>query len=141
MASYGGRYFDGGYGRDSKGGRTIYSERLENFRKQVTLLNGIEFMCSDYKSIDITQFSNCLIYLDPPYRDTKKYSKQAIDYDEFYDFCERLAKNNVVLISEYNMPEDRFECLWSKTVKCLQKSDRETGDDRVEKLFVCKGEL
>lgn len=32
MASYGGRYFDGGYGRDSKGGRSIYNERLNNFK-------------------------------------------------------------------------------------------------------------
>lgn len=35
-ASYGGRYFDGGYGRDSKGGRSIYSERLNNLKKTST---------------------------------------------------------------------------------------------------------
>lgn len=33
-ASYGGRYFDGGYGRDSKGGRSIYNERINNLKKQ-----------------------------------------------------------------------------------------------------------
>lgn len=32
-ASYGGRYFDGGYGRDSKGGRSIYIERLNNLKE------------------------------------------------------------------------------------------------------------
>ena len=61
------------------------------------------------------------------------------DYDEFYNFCEKLAENNIVLISEYNMPTDRFECIWSKDVKCLQKSDRKVGEDRTEKLFICKG--
>jgi DNA adenine methylase len=44
-ASYGGRYFDGGYGRDSKGGRSIYNERLKNFRTQIPDLNDIEFRC------------------------------------------------------------------------------------------------
>ena len=41
-ASYGGRYFDGGYGRDSKGGRSIYTERLQNLREQAPNLKGIE---------------------------------------------------------------------------------------------------
>ena len=50
-------------------------------------------------------------------------------------------KDNVVLISEYSMSEDRFECIWSKNVKCLQKSDRTTDDDRTEKLFLCKGRV
>lgn len=138
MASYGGRYFDGGYGRDSKGGRTIYQERLANFRKQVPLLKDIKFYCGDYKTLNMNNFHNCLFYLDPPYRNTKEYAKNLIDYEEFYDFCQELAKNNIVLISEYNMPEDRFECIWSKDVKCLQKSDRTVGDDRTEKLFICR---
>lgn len=33
-ASYGGRYFDGGYGRDAKGIRNIYAERVENLKQQ-----------------------------------------------------------------------------------------------------------
>lgn len=70
MASYGGRYFDGGYGRDS----------------------------------------NCVFYFDPPYKDTKQYSKQSIDYDSFYDFLRKLSENNIVLVSEYNMPDD-FKCI------------------------------
>ena len=138
MASYGGRYFDGGYGRDKKGGRTIYKERLANFKKQAPLFKDIDFYCGDYKKINIDRFKNCLFYLDPPYKDTKQYSKNVIDYDEFYNFCEKLAENNIVLISEYNMPIDRFECIWSKDVKCLQKSDRKVGEDRTEKLFICK---
>ena len=42
--------------------------------------------------------------------------------------------NNYVFISEYYMPND-FECVWSKEVKVLQKSDRTKGDVAVEKLF------
>ena len=112
-ASYGGRYFDGGYGRDSKGGRSIYR-------------------CCDYN--DFADYKNCLFYFDPPYRNTKQYSKQSIDYDEFYDFLRKLSENNIVLVSEYNMPDD-FKCIWQKERKVLQKSDRVTGEKAVEKLF------
>ena len=135
-ASYGGRYFDGGYGRDSKGGRSIYNERLKNFRTQIPDLNDIEFRCCDYK--DFADYKDCLFYFDPPYRNTKQYSKQSIDYDEFYDFLRKLSENNIVLVSEYNMPDD-FKCIWQKERKVLQKSDRVTGEKAVEKLFEIRG--
>lgn len=47
-------------------------------------------------------------------------------------------KDNIVVISEYNMPDD-FNCIWEKERKVLQKSDRVTGDKAVEKLFVWNG--
>lgn len=135
---YGGRYFDGGYGRDSKGNRTIYKERLANFKEQAPLFKEINFYCGDYKTLNKEKFINCLFYLDPPYKNTKQYAKNIIDYEEFYIFCEELAKNNIVLISEYDMPSNRFECIWSKDVKCLQKLDRKCGESRTEKLFIVK---
>ena len=138
MASYGGRYFDGGYGRDSKGGRTIYKERLANLKQQASQLDGIDFIESDYKNFPVDKYFNCVFYLDPPYRDTKEYAKNEIDYDEFYDFCVRLSQDNVVLISEYYMPDDRFKCIWEKEIPMLQKSDRVKGETRTEKLFMCK---
>lgn len=136
-ASCGGRYFDGGYGRDSKGGRSIYIERLNNLKEQASNLNGIHFFCRDYKDYLNFNIENALFYLDPPYKGTKRYSKQNINYDEFYNFCKQLSKNNIVIISEYNMPDD-FECIWQKERKVLQKSDRITGDTAIEKLFICK---
>ena len=136
-ASYGGRYFDGGYGRDSKGGRSIYNERLENIREQAPYLEEIIFSYCDYKYYLNQGIKNALFYLDPPYKGTKQYSKQQIDYDEFYDFCRELSKDNIVVISEYNMPDD-FECIWQKERKVLQKSDRISGEKAVEKLFIHK---
>jgi site-specific DNA-adenine methylase len=135
-ASYGGRYFDGGYGRDKRGGRSIYSERLKNLKEQAPNLKNIEFYCNDYKNFKYKKFKNCMIYLDPPYNNTKKYSDQSINYNEFYDFCENLSKNNIVIISEYNMPKNKFKCIWEKKVKMLQKSDRIIGEDRTEKLWI-----
>lgn len=135
MASYGGRYWDGGFGRDSKGGRSIYNERLNNFKKQTSYLNDINFMCCDYHNF--SNYKNCVLYFDPPYQNTKQYFKQSIDYDSFYDFLRKLSENNIVLVSEYNMPAD-FECIWQKERKVLQKSDRITGEKSVEKLFIAK---
>lgn len=136
-ASYGGRYFDGGYGRDSKGGCSIYNERLKNLKEQAPNLKDIHFFCRDYKDYLSFDIKNALFYLNPPYKGTKQYSKQNINYDEFYDFCRNLSKNNIVIISEYNMPDD-FECIWEKERKVLQKSNRIIGDKAVEKLFIYK---
>ena len=133
-ASYGGRYFDGGYGRDSKGGRSIYSERVKNLKEQAPNFEAIEFSCKDYMSYLDTGISDTLFYLDPPYKGTKQYDKQKINYDEFYDFCRAIAKDNIVVISEYEMPDD-FKCIWTKERKVLQKSDRKKADIAVEKLF------
>lgn len=136
-ASYGGRYFDGGYGKDPKGKRNIYVERVENLKEQAPSLNGIEFYCRDYKEYLDMGIKNALFYLDPPYKGTKQYDKQNINYNEFYDFCRELSKDNIVVISEYNMPDD-FICIWEKQRKVLQKSDRHRGDNVTEKLFICK---
>jgi site-specific DNA-adenine methylase len=130
-ASYGGRYFDGGYARDNNG-RNMYKERIINLKEDCELLQDINIRCNDYK--DFADYKNCLFYFDPPYKNTKQYSKQSIDYDSFYDFLRKLSENNIVLVSEYNMPND-FKCIWQKERKVLQKSDRVTGEKAVEKLF------
>jgi site-specific DNA-adenine methylase len=133
-ASYGGRFFDGGYGRD-KTGRNMYKERVKALKEQAPYLKDITFDVLDYKDIDPKQYKDSLFYLDPPYKSTKQYSKQNIDYNHFYEWCRQLGKNNIVIISEYNMPDD-FECIWEKSTKCYQKSDRTSADMRVEKLFI-----
>lgn len=135
-ASYGGRYFDGGYATAGKSSqRNIYQERVKNLRKQAPLLNDIEFYCCDYFNFDFSKYKNALFYFDPPYKGTKQYSKDIFDYDKFYDFCRDLSKTNIALISEYDMPDD-FKCIWKKEVKVNQKSNRTTADKAIEKLFI-----
>ena len=134
-ASYGGRYYDGGYGRDSKGGRSIYTERVANLKEQAPNLKDIKFYVKDYRDYLKLGIKNALIYCDPPYKNTKQYSKQSINYEEFYNFCREMSKDNIVVISEYTMPDD-FVCIWQKERKVLQKSDRVKGEKAVEKLFI-----
>lgn len=86
--------------------------------------------------------SQYVIYCDPPYRNTVKYATNDFPYDEFYQWCRDLSKNNIVLISEYSMPSD-FKCIWEKDYKCLMYSSKKTNDkvnNRVEKLFIYKGD-
>ena len=131
--SYGGRYYDAGFGRDKTGKRNIYKERAANLKKDSPLLQDIELRCCDYT--EFANYKNCLLYFDPPYLGKKQYSKQSINYKEFYDFLRKLSENNIVLVSEYKMPND-FKCIWQKERKVMQKSDRIIADKAVEKLFI-----
>lgn len=133
FASYAGRSFDGGYGRDKAGKRNIYAERLKYAKEQAPLLKDIQFKACDYTVYK--DVKKALFYLDPPYKGTKPYNgKNDFDYERFYDFCREIAKENFVFISEYNMPSD-FKCIWQKERKVMQKSDRTKADVAVEKLF------
>ena len=137
FASYGGRYFDGGYGRDPKGVRSIYKEHLNYAKKQAPLLKNISFKALPFEYYTNSAYKNCVFYLDPPYRNTKGYAKNSIDYEKFYNYCRFLANDNYVFISEFYMPDD-FECIWEKERKLLQKSDREKADVAIEKLYIAK---
>lgn len=135
FASYGGRYFDGGYGRDSKGGREIYAERLKYAREQAPLLSDIKFACSDYRELNNCEISReVVMYLDPPYKGTKTYNGGKFNHEEFYDFARSISSKCYVFISEFDMPPD-FKCVWSKERKLLQKSDRQKGDIAVKRLY------
>ena len=133
-ASYGGRFFDGGYGRGDKK-RNLYQERLRNMRKQAPNLAGIKFVCGDYLKFKYEKFENAVFYFDPPYREVSQYGKFKINYDEYYNFCRKCAEKNTVICSEFWMPED-FKCIWEKERKITLISDRTEGFTRTEKLYV-----
>lgn len=144
IASFNGRWFDGGYAKTgyekTKNGlrlRNYYEESKNNILTQAPKLKGIEFIVSDYRDIEITN-GNTLIYCDPPYANTKKYANATqFNYDEFWQWCRKMSKTNIVIISEENAPDD-FKCIWqqevSRSIKAQDKSKS------VEKLFIynCK---
>lgn len=139
-ASYNGKWF-GGYANNVKTKigtvRNYTDEAIKNLKKQAPNLKGIQFFCNDYAEVKPSEAKGYVIYCDPPYRDTTKYATGGFDYDRFYAWCKEMAKTNIVLISEYWMPEDGFECIWEGKLKCtLDKSSR---TDKTEKLFICKG--
>lgn len=135
--SYGAKFFDT-YARRNDN-RDRQSEAIRNIKKQSPNLKGIKFKHCSFQDIN-TNISDYVIYCDPPYRGTTKYKTEEFPYDEYYDWCRKMSKNNIVLCSEYWMPSD-FECIWEKEHKCLMYSSKESNDDknkRVEKLFIYK---
>lgn len=132
-ASFGAKYF-GGYARDPKTGRNVPRESIQNILKQAPALKGITFANCDF--MDIGNVEGCLIYCDPPYRGTVKYRTGNFQYEKFYDWCRKMSKSNIVLVSEYDMPDD-FVCIWQRQTKTHLNSKRiGTENNRIEKLYI-----
>lgn len=135
--SYNAKYF-GGYAGEcntKQGVRHYDQEAIRNLKKQSNKLKNIEFKNLDFRKIDINYIINSVIYCDIPYKNTTDYKTENFPYEEFYNWCEKVSENNIVLISEYNMPEDRFKCIWQKEHKTtLDKNNNQK--ERIEKLFV-----
>ena len=138
-ASFSAKYFGGyarGYKADGITPRDYPNEAILNLQQQAPNLQGITFECKSFLDYNPTDYKNCVFYLDPPYRKTLSYSTGGFPYKEFDEWAIELAKNNTVLISEYAMPEDKFECIWSKNVKVgISGQGDIKNKKRVEKLF------
>lgn len=136
LASYNGRFFDGGYAGivKTKVGttRNYYNEAKRNLEQQIEKLEGIEWKCGDYRET-CGNVENALIYCDPPYLGTKQYAtSQKFYYDEFWDWCREMSKRNIVLISEHAARDD-FECIWEAPIK--RTIDNKQGIKTIERLF------
>lgn len=138
LASYNGRWFDGGYAKPgyekTKNGlryRDYYNEAKSNLLDQSPDLIGIEFVCQDYADI---RPSGTLIYCDPPYQGTKQYANAMMfDYDLFWKAVREWSADNIVIVSEQNAPED-FTCIWEQEVsRSIKANDKSKA---TEKLFI-----
>ena len=119
-------------------------ESLERIRS-LSALQSVERVerirsLSALQSVEIVEDS--IIYCDIPYMQTtsdkgNKYGSQ-FNHQEFYDWCE--AQTQPVFISEYWMPEDRFECIAQWELTC-SLSAQSNSTKRVEKLFRPKTQL
>lgn len=137
-ASYGSKYFGGfarGFKSDGATPRDIYNERTRNFIKQIPDLLNIEFECKDYLEIDVRE---SLIYCDPPYANTTKYSTKNFDHNIFWKWVRSLSLNNIVLVSEFSAPAD-FKSIWS--IERQNSLDVNKTHKRVENLYVIRGDI
>ena len=139
-STFGAKYF-GGYARGFKSDgvtpRDESNEAYRNTMKQLPNVLDVQCVSWDYTKVDI---HNAVIYCDPPYENTTKYATKDFDYNIFWNWCRKMSKNNIVLISEYNAPND-FERIWSK--ESLANFDCNRGENlgnkkRIEKLFIYK---
>lgn len=134
FTSYSARGFCGGFAMNNSK-RDYYHERLRNFEQQIPLLKDCVF---ETKNIFDLKVEHCVIYLDPPYKSTKKYDfSKDFNHEEFWDKVRELSKVNKVFVSEQQAPAD-FESVWSlNTTRNLfgSKSIKVT-----ENLFIKKEE-
>lgn len=147
MASANGRFFEGGYAGVSKtkGGseRDYISEKIKNITKQIPKINGVKFVNSSYKDLNIPTRS--VVYCDPPYKGTKQYAKDCkeFDYIDYYNWCRDLVANgHTVICSEYEMPRD-FVCVWQQEVKSSLSANGKSGKSKksIERLFVHESQV
>ena len=135
MLSFGGK-FENGYAREKGSDETTfcgYGKR--NAIKQSPKIQNVQFICDSYENLN---FTNTLIYCDPPYQGTSGYKTGAFNHDKFFEWCRQQAKNNIVFVSEYNAP-DGFECVWQGEIKTNFASQRKSAThNAVEKLFRVK---
>lgn len=138
LASYNGRWFDGGYAQSgyekTKNGerlRDYYKEAKQNILQQADLIKDIEFINRDYRMFSPI---NSVVYCDPPYANTKQYANSKdFDYEAFWETMRIWSKENIVLISEQNAPDD-FKCVWQQEVsRSIKVNDKSKS---VEKLFI-----
>lgn len=138
LSSFNGKGFEGGYAKPGyeKNGRyrDYYQEAKRNLLKQAPNLKDITFNCCDYTSYTP---QNMLIYCDPPYSNTTQYNSMTFNSEEFWQIMREWSKDNIVLISEENAPDD-FECIWEQEVSRSLNAANKTR--ATEKLFRYRGE-
>lgn len=116
-----------------------YLERLEHLER-LERLQSLESLESqplqatrgDYRKIEVRPGD--IIYCDPPYKGTAKYQKGGFDHEAFYDWVEQ--QTVPVYISEFDMPRDRFMCVWEKATPSRLAAKGSQSDAAVERLFV-----
>lgn len=138
-ATFGAKWF-GGYARGMKADkltpRDMPNEAIRNLEKQRYNLQGVVFFEANYNKYNNTHDS--VIYCDIPYRNTTDYKTETFDYEHFYEWCKKMkSQNNVVLISEYNMPEG-FECIWEKEHSTSVSLGENKHSKRIERLYITK---
>ena len=135
FASYCNGGFPRGYAKNTST-RNYYKEAYSNMEKQAPNLKDITFKCQNYWELEDVE--NAVIYLDPPYQNTKSYgyaNQPKMDYEHFWNWVRDLSKKNYVFISEQSAPED-FEIVWEQEVK--RTTNKENNFKAIERLYRLK---
>lgn len=142
IASFNGRFFDGGYATPSyektKNGmryRDYYQEAKRNIEKQSPKLKNIVFHSCDYRdTLKCLSDEKCLIYMDPPYNNTKMYANATkFDYDEFWQLVREYSQKHIIIVSEVSAPDD-MTIIWQK--KVARNMNPANKFRAVEKMYV-----
>lgn len=78
--------------------------RINALTELKPMMNRLTLYNRDYRDVPIEKDS--VIYCDIPYENTEQYSVGDFNHAEFFDWCGR--QTELVLISSYDMPKDKF---------------------------------
>lgn len=132
VCSFGGK-FDAGFARSLL--RDHCAEAWRSAQKQGPMMETVMLFCKDYREGEL--YSQALLYCDPPYAKTTKYSSGAFDSAEFFNWCRKKRdEGHLVFVSEYEAPED-FIVVAEKSVKTTFASQRtKATHNPTERLFM-----
>lgn len=128
--SFAGKWF-GGYARNKSNHNYCLASKNSLLRKMSTMYD-VTFEWKDYKKLDL---HDCLVYCDPPYANTTKYTGTPdFDTNKFWDVMREWSKDNDVYISEYEAPDDFISVLDIATKTNIRNKEDKVCS-RKEKLF------
>jgi|688.fasta_scaffold03448_17 site-specific DNA-adenine methylase len=135
--SFGGQYF--------KGYRGLYKNK-DNYAKASNEVVSISTQLEDvnFKYGNFKQYSNLknhIIYCDPPYSRSHYYfdeehNRRSFDHIEFWEWCLKMGKNNIVFVSEYSCPlkDKRIKLVYGKPVQLTGSTPKDRG--RIENIYM-----
>ena len=119
-------------------------EQLQQLQRMQQMVSAPKTSIKNLKitNYDYARFSylkNTIIYLDPPYEGTshKGYKTGTFNSVLFYEWAYEMSKKNIVLISSYEISDERFECVYEfKNARSTFQGG--TRNNKTEKLFMVK---
>lgn len=111
-------------------------QQLERLKKMGVLLKSSN---KDYHFF--SNVKNCILYLDPPYENAaNEYKTGIFDSAEFYNWAFKMSKRNTVIISSYEVNDERFEPVFEFKTARSRLGVKGIGN-RTEKLFMVNAGL
>lgn len=134
--SFAGKYW-GGYAKNKQGQK--FARNAKNtLLKTLPKIIDVKFYHCDFFKIGINKpVENYFFYLDPPYGNTTGYSLGKFDNEKFWEHTRFLSRENDVVVSEYNAPDD-FECVLEIKTRTHIRDKNGNKTPRIEKLFKWK---
>lgn len=120
------------------GDRLKSLERLQSLT-QLESLGRLQSLERDYAEVEILPDS--VLYCDIPYINTDGYGKKkwnTFDYGRFYEWAQ--SQKELVVVSSYAMPEERFACVNQTEKRCILSATN-NNKRTFEKIFVPKNQL
>jgi DNA adenine methylase len=133
---FGGQFFCGPHRRTYGANHIDKSKIISDLAKE---MKHVKFSVKDFTFYTLDKFKNYIFYCDPPYenkRTTKYYDDsvtlQTFDSKQFWEWCRKMSKHNIVIISEYTAPND-FIPIFTFDSK---RFNNKTTNTKVESLYM-----